>query len=123
MAQVDQTPESKTFDELLPTIETAITMGVQPLATQAFSSGLITSVQLNTCTHIMYPPNQQAHMFLADIRNRVAVNPEALRSFRNILNMEAVYQNIVKKIGKPLFIGGVAEGLGIAITCSVLTTL
>lgn len=100
-AEVDQTPESKTFDELVATIQTAITMGVPPLATQAFSNGLISRVQLNACTHMMYTPDQQADMFLKNIAARIAGDPNALQSFRNILNMEAVYHHVVRKIGKP----------------------
>ena len=97
----DTTPESETFDELVATIQTAITMGVPPLATQAFSSGLINRPQLNACTHMMYTPDQQADMFLKNIGARIAGDPNALQSFRNILNMEAVYHHVVRKIGKP----------------------
>ena len=129
MAESDQTPESKTFDELLPLIQTAITMGVPQLATQAFAMGLITRPQLTACTHMMYTPDQQANTFLQNIGMQVVADPNALGSFRNILNSNAVYHHIVKKIGMSPFsiapedglIGGVA--VGIAITCSVPTTL
>ena len=101
MAESDQTPESKTFDELLPLIQTAITMGVPQLATQAFSMGLITRPQLNACTHMMYTPDEQANKFLLNIGTKVATDPNALGSFRNILNSDAVYHHVVKKIGMP----------------------
>ena len=101
MAESDQTPESKTFDELLPLIQTAITMGVPQLATQAFSMGLITRPQLNACTHMMFTPDEQANKFLLNIGTKVAADPSALGSFRNILNSDAVYHHVVKKIGMP----------------------
>jgi len=100
MAKPSVEPEVETFNELLPTIQTAITMGVQPLATQAFSCGLITRQQLNACTHMMFTPDQQATQFLQFIGTQVDANPAAaLGSFRNILDSDAVYDYLVKKIG------------------------
>lgn len=100
MAKTSVEPEVETFNELLPTIQTAITMGVQPLATQAFSCSLITRQQLNTCTHMMYTPDQQANHFLQFIGTQIDANPAAaLGSFRNILDSDSVYDYLVKKIG------------------------
>ena len=106
MAQNKQSdePEVETFNELLPTIQTGISMGVQALATQAFSCRLITRQQLNTCTHMMYTPDQQATHFLGFIGAQIDANPAAaLASFRNVLNSDSVYDYLVQKIG--IFVG------------------
>ena len=121
MAKKSVEPEVETFNELFPTIQTAITMGVQPLATQAFSCGLITREQLNTCTHMMYTPDQQASQFLKVIGQQIDANPAAaLGSLRNILDSDAVYDYLVKKIGTYIWrawrysiLGGAIRNCGI----------
>ena len=92
--------EWKTFTKLYDRIHVAIRAGVGQLATKAFSKELLTSSQLNMATFLFFPPDQQATQFLAALRDRIEVHPASFMVFRDIMNSEPVYANIVSDIGK-----------------------
>ena len=118
---MSQDPEVQTFNHLFATIKTAIKMGIVSLASEAFSAALITSSEMTECTHEGFSANRKVQNFLEFIQQRVAMNPDALEQFRNILNKEPAYASIVKKIG--MFGGeGLSVGLWVRLTipCSLL---